>query len=128
MIVLEDMAHREPISVAEITLTHQKTEHVHAALTDAKGEARVQLAKGDYEIRIWHPDYDPYVRSEGLFKAGENELRIRLKATEGMVVEGEKFWKGVQRQVIEAEELRRIPGAFGDPVRALQSLPGVAKP
>ena len=40
----------------------------------------------------------------------------------------QKFWKGVQRQVIEAEELRRIPGSFGDPVRALQSLPGVARP
>jgi hypothetical protein len=43
---------------------------------------------------------------------------------------GLRTWKGeeIHRTVVTIEELRSIPGTFGDPVRALQTLPGVARP
>ena len=36
--------------------------------------------------------------------------------------------RGYHRHVVTSEEQKRVPGTFGDPVRALQSLPGVARP
>ena len=34
----------------------------------------------------------------------------------------------VSRTVLSADELASVPGSFGDPIRALQNLPGVARP
>ncbi|TNE87689.1 MAG: hypothetical protein EP330_17595 [Deltaproteobacteria bacterium] len=45
-----------------------------------------------------------------------------------VVVYGDKLREEVSRTVLTAEELKLIPGSFGDPIRALQSLPSVARP
>ena len=55
-------------------------------------------------------------------------VRIRLESPSFLIVEDEQQTAAITRHVVTSDELKRIPGTFGDPVRALQSLPGVARP
>jgi hypothetical protein len=127
-LLLVSMTHRTPVVGAEVIVTHRKTGEEHLGESDAEGKVRMDLPKADYDIWVSHPDFDTWERGEGLFKAGEVSLEVRLRVDQGMVITAESEFKGIQRQVIQAEELKVIPGAFGDPIRALQSLPGVARP
>lgn len=43
------------------------------------------------------------------------------------VVRGDREKKEVIRHTLERQELQKIPGTFGDPIRVLQNLPGVAR-
>ena len=121
-------AHRTPVMGAQVLLVHRATSEVFEWESDAKGEAVFWLPKGDYEVTVHHPDFESFVGGQGLFKGGENDLELRLKETSDMLIVEEAGFKGIQRQVFQAEELKAIPGSFGDPIRALQSLPGVARP
>ncbi len=43
------------------------------------------------------------------------------------LVKGEREKKEVVRRTLQREELQKIPGTFGDPVRVVQNFPGVAR-
>ncbi|HZI08182.1 MAG TPA: TonB-dependent receptor plug domain-containing protein, partial [Archangium sp.] len=43
------------------------------------------------------------------------------------VVRGAREKKEVVRRTLERQELQRVPGTFGDPVRVIQNFPGVAR-
>src|SRR5262249_19843060 len=44
------------------------------------------------------------------------------------VVIGKRDEKEVTKRVIARDELAKIPGSYGDPLRAIQNFPGVARP
>ncbi len=45
-----------------------------------------------------------------------------------MVVEAERLNIAPARRTLEREEVRKVPGSWGDPFRAAQNLPGAARP
>lgn len=47
-------------------------------------------------------------------------------ATETVVITGSRFREQAGKTSLSGEELSRVPGSAGDPMRAVQSLPGVA--
>ena len=44
------------------------------------------------------------------------------------VVHGERQAEEVSRYTLEGDELQKVPGSFGDPLRVITDLPGVARP
>ncbi len=61
----------------------------------------------------------------------ETEIKLWIKPPEGrsdeLVVVGERQTADITRRSLSIEEIRRVPGTFGDPVRVIQNLPGAAR-
>ncbi len=99
--------------------------------TDANGRFTLPLPPGEHTIRIADAAYDLLIVVEEVRPGGRMDVVYKLRPPpmgEEVIVEGERERHEVSRQVFTAEELKEIPGSFGDPVRALHSLPGVARP
>jgi TonB family protein len=107
---------------------------------DAKGGFVVPtLDAGEYRVTVSTEGFDEFVVTEPIAANEENVAVYRLsrKATSataaapGVIeidVTGERPPREVTRRSIEKRELERIPGTNGDALRALQNLPGVARP
>jgi hypothetical protein len=98
---------------------------------DAEGAFWLQVPPGDVQVVVESDDHVPTGFSESLKADEVVEVTYRIDRRswgEEIVVYGEEVREEVSRTVLTAEELRLVPGSFGDPLRALQSLPGVARP
>ncbi len=102
------------------------------AETDAAGVFTVVTPPGKVAVSVRDSSHQPFEATETL-AAGER-LEVRYYLTPKAVglyettVHGERERKEVSRRTLQREELEKVPGAFGDPLRVLQSLPGVARP
>lgn len=117
--------------IANATVQAMRGEKVVAeARTDPAGHFKLELSEGIFDVRVVHDDYPPHVVEERL-EAGERaKVRYRIHGVSGaqITITDEKTTAEAFRTVVTVDELRSIPGSFGDPVRALQTLPGVARP
>ena len=118
-----------PISAAEI-IVYDELGSPHTELTtDAFGMFGVELPAGTWLVSVWAPGFDRVAYEETVDDDTLVEVRYKLRpATEGIVITASREREEVSRTVITKEELKSVPGTLGDPVRALQSLPGVARP
>jgi hypothetical protein len=98
---------------------------------DAKGNFRfADVPEGIYRLTVAQPGFGKVVR-DNVMVPTKGSVRVYL-VRDGftlpeVVVTARRIPKtAVSRQVVTEEELRRVPGTAGDPLRALQSLPGVA--
>jgi len=101
--------------------------------TDQEGQFGVRgLEPGTYEVRIDAEGYEETSYLETIEEGKRLDARYYLEATyydEYTVrTTARRERETVDRQTLELEEIRRIPGTGGDPVRAVQNLPGVARP
>ena len=98
--------------------------------TDARGFFSLSLPAGGARIEVVAPGYDRF-SSEEQIKAGRRlDVRYNLRSqSEGLeaVVRGERDKKEVSRRSLDRTELEKVPGTFGDPIRVIQNLPGVAR-
>jgi hypothetical protein len=95
------------------------------------GSFALDLPAGRHRVTIGGPEHVSIVMSELIPEGGAVEVTYRLSRhswDEEVIVYGEETREEVTRRVFTAEELRLVPGSFGDPIRAIQSLPGVARP
>ncbi len=102
--------------------------------SDAEGRVQLAIPPGEapteLEIQLVHVDHAPLEVSETLAPHEVLEVVYRLRppvVAAEVTVYADRQREEVSRQVFTAEELSLVPGAFGDPVRALESLPGVAR-
>jgi len=102
------------------------------AETDNEGRFTVRgLIPGELAVRITGPYHDTYEVKEAL---GENErlevkyylLRTSFDPYE-TVVRAKVRRREVAKIQLERKELEKIPGTFGDPVRVIENLPGMAR-
>jgi TonB family protein len=107
-----------------------------AALTDAQGRfVFAELPEGTYELQIVALDHEPHSAQEVLAAGDQLELAYRLRpvsaaaaAEFGAVARVEAPSREVIRRSVAAEELTRMAGTRGDPLRTVELLPGVARP
>lgn len=90
------------------------------------------LPPGKYEVRIEAAGFEPYSAAEELAPGEAVSLVYRVSpfatdATE-VIVRGARPSREVTRRVLSRRELARVPGTSGDALRAIQNLPGVARP
>ena len=99
----------------------------------ASNEGRLQLdvPAGSLSLKASSPEHLPKTAELSL-RPGQTlrfELRLdRVSWAEEVIVYGAGEASAVQASTFTREELDAVPGAFGDPIRALQSLPSMARP
>ena len=99
--------------------------------TDAGGSwSFTEVPVGKAVVQITAPGFET-LRSDETLSAGERiEITYRVHPTDGgieVLVKGERADREVTRRTVERQELAVIPGTGGDALRAVQSLPGVAR-
>lgn len=107
-----------------------ETDVTVVATTDESGRYTLLLPQGRWKVTAEGEQHRPQT-SELDVEAGSlinQDWRLdRYTWSDEVVVWGEENREEANRTVISADELRRVPGSFGDPIRAIQSLPGVAR-
>ena len=89
------------------------------------------LPAGAHTVRVVHPGYDVLEKAVSIVEGEAVTARLWLRnqayADPGIVGSYRQQTEDITRRTISMEEVRRIPGTFGDPVRVIQSLPGAAR-
>ncbi|MBN2799463.1 MAG: TonB family protein [Deltaproteobacteria bacterium] len=104
-----------------------------SAVTDEEGRWSLRgVPLGVAQVRVLRGGYDPLDEAAEVV-AGEATaldlwMRSRGYGGDEIVVIGHREDPAtVTRHSISVEEVQRVPGTFGDPVRVVQSLPGAAR-
>ncbi len=102
------------------------------AITNEEGEFELRgVPAGRRTIRVDATGFAPFIADEDVLAAQLTELVVYLQpafANENeTVVRERKNQREVTKRVLTQQELTRVPGTFGDPVRVVQRLPGVAR-
>lgn len=100
--------------------------------TDAEGRFRFdRLPVGTHQVVTILTGYDRGSDAVALTVGTPAEITIYLKptlaGTYATTVVGEREKLEVTRRNLERRELTTVPGTFGDPLRVLQNLPGLAR-
>ncbi len=136
-------AGERPIAGATVVV-RDATGQERTTTAAADGTWRLEgLAPGTYHVKITAPGKTSHEADETV-QAGEEASavdRLTPEATvaaasapkadeevEEVEVHGDKPPREVTKRTIDQRELSRIPGTNGDALRALQNLPGVARP
>lgn len=91
------------------------------------GTATLDLPAGSHLLEVASPVHAPV--EIGVELPRDQVLRLYLRADLApmeVVVEARRLSPHVSRQVLDRERIDKTPGAFDDPIRLIQSLPGVA--
>lgn len=144
-----ERATNKPIGGVTVTVKKDGVAVASAQTTLAGTFAIPDLVFGNYRLEASASGYLPISADEDLAPGSEISERLRLDAdkttapiktapgqrqdtpageVEDVVVRGTRPPREVTKRTLEARELLRIPGSNGDALRALQNLPGVARP
>ncbi|HVZ75059.1 MAG TPA: TonB family protein [Polyangia bacterium] len=132
---------RDPIRDAEVTVIERPANApekpgVLAATTDEEGRFEIKGQPGvSLRVIIADPQHDPCIRDLDASKvSAESPAEIeclvakRAGATYETTVRAPPPAQAVTRYTLAKSELTTVPGTFGDPLRVIQNLPGVARP
>ncbi len=132
-----------PVSISGVALergTRRKLPGVIVSLvelgvdvtTDATGRFAFHgVPAGNYQILAIDDRFDRFRRSLVLGEDEAVDLKLYMRAKGGnpyeTVVEGEREILEVTRRTLKRRQMTTVPGTFGDPIRVIQSLPGLAR-
>ncbi|MEM9068018.1 MAG: TonB-dependent receptor [Myxococcota bacterium] len=131
---LED---NEPIARVEVVVTSADETTARRAVSDEDGRFQIEeLPAGTYRVRVVADEYGELEQEEEIGSGEITEVvyRMRIQSTGD---QGNAFGataiidpppREVVRRTIAREALTRIPGTRGDALRAIEILPGVARP
>ncbi|MCA9521236.1 MAG: TonB-dependent receptor [Myxococcales bacterium] len=121
---------RLPIEAAAVAIPALKLE----VRTDSNGRFRFQhLPPGRHQLVVFSVRHRNTKRSF-VIGPGQRKLQLVVRADKlvagpyEIIVIGRRPVRGISRKTLQKEELRSVPGTFGDPLRAIQTFPGVARP
>ena len=86
---------------------------------------------GSYKLIAVDPRFDRLERPIVIGTREALSLRLWMRPKGGnpyeTVVEGEGEQLEVTKRTLQRQQLMSVPGTFGDPIRAIQTLPGIAR-
>lgn len=139
---LVEMGTRKPLSLKEIFVTAADGQEF-TLVTDDDGRFVLRgLPPGPLVVMTSPPGFEAATNTIDLQPGELLELKMWARNTSyvaedrramqgisdaEVVVTGERETASVTRRTVSMDEVRRIPGTFGDPVRVIQNLPGAAR-
>ena len=101
-------------------------------ITEAGGNFALRgVPPGTWTVRVVHPEFTTLEIDlevvEGEVTAARLWMRALSYRENEAVAVYQRRKEEVTRRTLTIEEIRRIPGTFGDPVRVVQTLPGAAR-
>ena len=128
----------QPISSAEVIVTSQDEAVARRVVTSVNGEFRVdELPPGTYAVRVLADEYGDVDQTEEVGEGEVTEIIYRMRILDGGDDDENVFGaqavidpppREVTRRTLPREVLTRIPGTRGDALRAIEILPGIARP
>jgi len=124
-----------PVAFAEIVFTTPQGQR--SLLTDAKGRFALDTPAASMEVKIYADGFGHFKiylvpqkgealqvrllldRDEDLANTGDNAYVTRVKK--------KRIRTETVRETLTGDEMRHIPGTFGDPYRAVTNLPGMTE-
>ncbi len=89
------------------------------------------LPPGEYKVLAVDARYDRLQRPIKIAKREALEVRLWMRPRGGnpyeTVVEGQRETIEVTRRTLQRQQLTSVPGTFGDPIRVIQTLPGMQR-
>src|SRR5690242_9436356 len=89
------------------------------------------IAPGHYTLIAVDPRYERFERPVDIAKREAVEVRLWMRLRGGnpyeTVVEGEREQLEVTKRTLQRQQFTSVPGTFGDPIRAIQTLPGLGR-
>ncbi|HET7502519.1 MAG TPA: TonB family protein [Kofleriaceae bacterium] len=86
---------------------------------------------GSYKVLAVDPHFDRLERQITIARREALEVRLWMRPRGGnpyeTVVEGEREVLEVTRRTLQRQQLTSVPGTFGDPIRVVQTLPGLQR-
>lgn len=127
---LQDRATRAPLPDLPIRVTAADGT-VFSATSDANGAAALRgVPSGAARILVGAEDLKLAEESvtvlDGEVTAATLWVQTSVRDDELLVI-GTREQIDVTRRTLTVEEIKRVPGTFGDPVRVIQNLPGAAR-
>jgi hypothetical protein len=115
---------REPLAGASLTI-----DAVPGGETDGQGRFDLEALPGTHHLQIQQPGYQPLQVVVRAPTVGDDPIyRLMPRQTgeryETVVTQADEH---ASRTSLREEELRQVPGSFGDPFRVVESLPGVSQ-
>jgi hypothetical protein len=103
-----------------------------AALSDTKGAYSLAGAAGTWHVSAQADGYAALSKTVQLAPGQHRILDLALKPEailmEDYVVKGHRIQSAAIQATVSQAEIKEIPGTFGDALRAVQTMPGVALP
>ena len=137
---LREKGTRNPLKDAEVSIIARpvnapETPAVLAGVTDEDGRFVVKADPGvALRVIVADPAHDPCIRDLDAGKVSEAApfeidcvVSKRLGASYETTVRAPPPTQAVTRYTLAQPELTNVPGTFGDPLRVIQNLPGVAR-
>ncbi len=89
------------------------------------------ISAGSYKLIAVDPKFDRLERPIVIAKREAIEVRLWMRPRGGnpyeTVVEGEREVLEVTKRTLRRQQLTSVPGTFGDPIRVIQTLPGIQR-
>ncbi len=123
-------ASNAPLAGARVTV--KTAVDVREVTTGADGSwSAGELAAGTYDVRVTGDEIASFDAREEVSANQETAVVYRPKlaaVVDEVVVRGEAPPREVTKRSLGREELSRVPGTGGDALKAITSLPGLARP
>lgn len=129
-----------PLGGVAVALVGPDGQAVATAVTDGGGAfSFAELPPGKYAVKVTAPDLRPFAADEEVAAGDVTSVTYRLEAPLAAApAEGGALEFGttatvaappreVTRRTLQAEELLNVAGTRGDPLRAIEYMPGVAR-
>lgn len=125
---LREKGSRAPVT--DVTVYLKGTDH--EALSDTAGMFEFyDLAPGTYTVIIPTTDYEKVETQEEIRSGERTEVKYYLDPVVygglEVIVRDKRVVKEVSRKVIKIKEANVLAGSGGDPVKVIESMPGVAR-
>ena len=89
------------------------------------------VTAGTYKVLAIDPKFDRLERPVVIAKREKLEVRLWMRPRGGnpyeTVVEGEREVLEVTKRTLQRQQFTSVPGTFGDPIRVIQTLPGMQR-
>jgi TonB family protein len=95
-----------------------------------EGRFSLQLPAGTCEVRVAGAEHQVFQTKETLEPGEQKEVNYYVMPRVvgyQTVVRGQREKKEVVQRTVTRNEVQKVPGTFGDPVRVIQNFPGVAR-
>ncbi len=128
---------RTPLGGVQINVRDPRTDRTWTTITDSNGRYALEdLPAGRLELTVLSGDHQTLTRpvtpapraADGAVPAGDTlYLAPGTWTGYGTVVKADRRPEAASEIALTDDELRKIPGTFGDPTRVVQTLPGVSR-
>ena len=141
--VVREAGTKDPMADVEVTIEIPKAgvaadapleERLDYIVTTTDDEGRFSVRgvpDGEHRISYTLSNYEPSFSDEAFTPGERTQVVIYLQPRQSnkfeTVIRRRRAQKDVAKVSLSRDEVKRVPGSFGDPIRVIENLPGLAR-